>query len=490
MIIHNIYKMKDLILKEFKYSLANYRLLMCTLSFIILIPLNFYLSFKKIENDNMKIKMDEDNYEAQLFPSPMLSANGYRYFPVYSIFSHNMNFAIPSKVSISRDSIKLSTPRSNQSYYRSIMNGFDYGFVIVNILTIIVFVLAFDIVAGEKENGTLKLVFIHLSSRYIYLLSKMIYLMILISVSLLISFIAGLLLINILESSVLNSEVFLRCILIFFVTIVYFLVLCSFSLFVSIITNKAKNAVVLLFLIWCFYSLLIPKLSPMIASVIYPIETRNNIDNQINHLKLSYRSKLQGIEDAYTNKALQKNNIEPEELSHLLNNPIYSKSKEELDKSIAAAREKFTLIMDSEVSKIQSGYKRKKRHQDKIAINISRISPMSCFSMICCELSSTGFAEMEHFENATAGFKESVESNIFNNFNYERYHINGRTIKGISLKKNVNFNSLSVPRMYYVPVKLKQILKYVYVDFLILITYAVFFFSMSLFFFNMKDIKS
>ena len=99
-----------------------------------------------------------------------------------------------------------------------------------------------------------------------------------------------------------------------------------------------------------------------------------------------------------------------------------------------------------------------------ISMNLSRISPMSCFTYIISELSSTGIADRKKFHEHALRFQNTVNQEIYDNYITKTYRLKNSTSIYGSMKEGVDRDALRnrpAPQLEYTHVSIQEALKIV-----------------------------
>ena len=100
-------------------------------------------------------------------------------------------------------------------------------------------------------------------------------------VSFLLGIILGLVLLTLTTSVPILSKSYLVPFLIILITSLLFLfILFNIGILLSIITRNSGASITASLLLWVLIAIIIPKVSPMIAQIVYPIETEQVVSKQ------------------------------------------------------------------------------------------------------------------------------------------------------------------------------------------------------------------
>ena len=152
------------------------------------------------------------------------------------------------------------------------------------ILPLIIFFIGYSSVTSEKENGTLKIIYIQGANMKEVLLGKSLGLFLVSSLFFLPAFLS-LWSISFLESTSLNDAIVLRIILLTITYILFFLILCCITVIISAKSKNSNKALLSLLGIWLLFFIIIPKTAQVVGNYMYPnlskIEFRAAIEEEI-----------------------------------------------------------------------------------------------------------------------------------------------------------------------------------------------------------------
>lgn len=142
------------------------------------------------------------------------------------------------------------------------------------VLPLILFFLGFSVVAAERENGTLIILLSQCAQWKEILLGKSLGLFVLALL-----FFVPIVLITAFflffgDSNAIQSDSWLRFLLLFLGYALFLLILCFMTIAVSTTSRSSKNALLTLLGIWLLLVVLVPKTSQAIASSVYPTPSK------------------------------------------------------------------------------------------------------------------------------------------------------------------------------------------------------------------------
>ena len=185
--------MKDiniLIKNELRKLIHDLRFFNCIAILVISISLSICLS-----TNNYLQELNEYNKNVQEYSilksknvGPHFIAKGFYPPSKFTLFSQGMKEVIPKTIHISNDKIDLFYKNNNDGYFSNLLGKFDLSFVLITIFPILIIVLSYDVISKEKENEILQLILSFPVSKRKLIISKIFSLVIIVFISLLITF--------------------------------------------------------------------------------------------------------------------------------------------------------------------------------------------------------------------------------------------------------------------------------------------------------------
>jgi ABC-type transport system involved in multi-copper enzyme maturation permease subunit len=187
----------------------------------------------------------------------------------------------------------------------NIFSSIDIVFIFKVVLSLLALIFAYDALAGEHEQGTLRLVLTHSVRRGHILIAKYISAMLCLLVPLIMSLLLAVILLTASTSIFLSTDDFLRIGGIVFSSIVYLSVFYLIGLLISSITRRTSTALMLSMFVWGFLVLVYPN---VILAAFGPQDTSKS------H-RISLFNQIEQLWDEFDRERIQylKNDSEPGE---------------------------------------------------------------------------------------------------------------------------------------------------------------------------------
>lgn len=86
------------------------------------------------------------------------------------------------------------------------------------------------------------------------------------------------------------------------------------------------------------------------------------------------------------------------------------------DQEAAALNKDYEQRIAQAVRSIRNDYQNKLRSQQAIALDLSRFSPVACYTYLISDMSGTGLAELQKYEDRAVRFQQQVETDVYDRF--------------------------------------------------------------------------
>jgi ABC-type transport system involved in multi-copper enzyme maturation permease subunit len=500
--------------KEIAETMLGFRFAIATLLCVVLIPLGMYVSRKDYEHCLASYQRELQTYRQRYgTPREVLSnmeAQGFRPPSVLSIFASGLDPFMPDKVFTSQSGLFRTVKESGNDNPQSLLFGkADFLFNVMFIISLAALIFTFNSISGEKERGTLRLMIAHSIPRSRILLSKIVGKYVVLLVPFMISvFIALLILDASPVVSIGSPRVWPALLIILVVTGLFIFGMVSLGVCISTFTTHSMGSIVLLFFVWAMFIIGIPRMSPMIAESIYPVESGSvfsfrkrmvcdDIEKQFEQIKKETIDPKWKAEQEPLDKATMLKSIEIAERERAEGKEPSFKAVEELNRKYNERRREIEAKYEpqiqrlfdecqrrigTELNRIEQDYRNRRNIQFSIAMNLARISPVSCYAFIVSGLSGTGVGEPDNFVNNAQGFQDQIKQILYDKV-YQRFGIS-------TIAKEFDYsNPPSFPDMRYRYCNLAEAIQVHWPDILLLCLFDVLFCALALLRFNRYDVR-
>ena len=393
--------LRDIITKEIQDMIMSPRFVFTFLLCTILILLSIYTGINNYQAEQKEysaaVALNRKNLESQQTYGTLagLGTKINRKPQVLSTVVNGVQEAVGrvATVNIAYDPSMIDSKYSSSPIF-AIFGALDLIFIVKIVLSLFAILFTYDAIVGEKERGTLKLALSNRIPRDRLILGKAIGGFISLLIPLVIPVVLGLLILMIYPNIFLSGDDWLRLGIICVMFLLYLSVFFTLGLFVSARTSRSSTSFLLLLFIWVTFVTIIPKAAIMIAGQINPIPSVHEITAQ----KDAYLQEIQKEAIAEQTQYF-KDNPRPKEPDKI------AKWNEELKKWAEDFQQRLTAKIDERNAAIERDYQTKMRGQQRLAVNLSRISPASALMFASMSLARTGINEHERFLNSVKTYK-------------------------------------------------------------------------------------
>jgi ABC-type transport system involved in multi-copper enzyme maturation permease subunit len=284
----------------------------------------------------------------------------------------------------------------------------DLTFIVTILLSLVALLFSYDAICGEKEEGTLKLMLSNNVSRAKVLLGKAIGG----TLTLLIPFAVSLGLSQIVI--LFNPRISWKGSdwgalgLIFFAAALYVTLFYCLGVLISSRHKSGSSSIMTSLFIWVLFILVIPSLSPYVASFFAKTPSKIRIDREVSRITDVERDELgrklmqerqQEVQKKFPN--YESMLTREERQRRIASDPEFKKADEEMTQAVNEAWNEANRIQGEKVNIIRADQNRKIEAQMRLSIYLSMLSPLSSFIYLATDLSATGMRSLKHFGRLT-----------------------------------------------------------------------------------------
>jgi ABC-type transport system involved in multi-copper enzyme maturation permease subunit len=281
----------------------------------------------------------------------------------------------------------------------------DLVFIVAMLMSLIAVIFSYDSVCGEKEDGTLKLMLSNDCSRSTVILGKGAGGILTLFIPFLFSLIVGLLIITLQPRVDWKGADWGALGLIVIGAVLYFGFFYGLGMFISSRHQASSSSIMTSLFVWVLLILVIPNLSPYVASFISPTPSRIKIDRETSRMmdterddlgRKLMRERLEELVKKYP--VLAENLSEAETKERVAKDPAYREAYQARTREVQAAWDEANRIQREKADKILRELDRKEAAQTEVSTFFSMVSPLSDFTYLATDLSSTGIRNGHHLD--------------------------------------------------------------------------------------------
>ena len=457
---------KEIFLKELMLMIRSKRFLLSFVIIVVLFMLNsflycFYYNKEKSFNEDFKqnriwmLEKREINPWYLIFASPEDNVNfkdsiqfietifGYQKLvkPLsgMSFISQGGYGLIPNGIDINYFSI--SHPKVYASEEGFVYNNqvIDWNFIFIVLVSFVVILVSYDSISGEKFKGTLKIILANRITRSKLFIGKYLGIFFTIMIPLIIGIILCSIVIYISIGEIEFDNLLIYIISIF----LYISFLILMSILISTLTVKPIKSLTIILMMWTIFTIIIPNIGWIFAKELLEIpslEKINHADKPLENVRWEYEweSKPPTREVYEYFKKINNNTKYHNQLWKDYNNQLFE--------------------------------------QTELAYTISKLSPFMVFQHVSEKISDNGLWGYLNFYNQIHLYQESYTNYLkkIDQVDKNSYHLiwnNIHTAKHFMSSQNWSVNK--IPQFEYQAPNVKQILKAIEFDVIILIIWNV-----------------
>jgi ABC-type transport system involved in multi-copper enzyme maturation permease subunit len=280
----------------------------------------------------------------------------------------------------------------------------DLTFIVTILVSLIALILSYDAVCGEKEDGTLKLMLSNDLSRSKIVLAKFAGGVLTLIGPFLISLAVGMLVILLSPRVAWTGADWGGLGLVVVGAVLYISIFYLIGVLISSVHRSSASSVMTSLFVWVLLVLVVPNLSPYVASFLSPAPSRIKVARETSRLRDVDRDDLgRKFMAEYRGEVLKQYPILAERLSEaevkkrIAADPEYRKAYDAMRAAVERAWTEANRIQNAKAELLRQDLQRKEEAQTDLARSISMASPLADFSYLATDLSSTGIRNMLHF---------------------------------------------------------------------------------------------
>ncbi|HSG99284.1 MAG TPA: ABC transporter permease subunit, partial [candidate division Zixibacteria bacterium] len=306
------------------------------------------------------------------------------------IFVSGLNNDIGRWSDISTENgVKLRHSHYSDDPIFAVFRHVDFTFIVQVVLSLFAFLFTYDAVCGERESGTLKLVFANGIPRARFLLGKALGSWLGLVAPFSIPVLLALLIVT-LSGVALTGADWLRIAVLIGVSLIFFTFFIMLGVLISALTRRTNVAFLLSLVIWVALVLIIPRAGVMAAGQVISVPRVAEIEGQRDGFaKSEWATHWKEMEERYT-KDRECGDYDPDD-----DDAMWSRMQRE----DSLRREIERRISDYEM-RLWEDLRRRKSAQERLAFTFARFSPVSAYQLAAMTLAGTGVELKSRYEDS------------------------------------------------------------------------------------------
>ena len=411
--------------REITANILSFRFLMGLLIYFSLIVTNLFVLTRgyedRLQSYQTAIRENEDEISkvtkySEFGQTRRLKCD--RKPKLLSIFNEGMDIRKGNTVTIAHGYVPaVAEKHGSDNPYLNIFSSIDCTVICQVVMSLLALLFSYDAISREKEAGTLSLTLSCAVARPTLLLGKYIAGMASISLPLITSFVAGLLVIQFSPYVSFSSSDWVRILLIFLLSMLYVSLFFLIGLFLSTRTHRPSITLMFSMCVWILFVLIVPNLTVLLVEHASPIQSEEPYKEQAREQRKKYDDEVTGY--------LEKRGVErPLDHANLSGSGIQSGSNDydsgetvsasgfENEEGVPFAQECYGFKENLRAQYADRIWQIRKKYLDEnlnrqslLALNVSRISPASVYYNTAAILVETDLRSFWRFMEQTRQYR-------------------------------------------------------------------------------------
>jgi ABC-type transport system involved in multi-copper enzyme maturation permease subunit len=272
----------------------------------------------------------------------------------------------------------------------TLFGSWDFHFVVRVVLSLAALLFAYDLISGEKEAGTLRLLLSNPCPRSHLILGKAFGRFILLVTAFSLAFLIGLIPLSIAGDVTYTVEHRWRILFIFLGFLTYMGVFFAIGLLASCLTNHSVVSLLSSLFMWVLLVFVVPRGSFSIASLLHPVPTPAELEAKRAALVKDMATRLTlSLEEPMRRWMSRPPSGTPIEEQY--------RRQQEYEKEAGRLRQLFEAERDEKLYRLYEDYRNAHKTLDRTATFLSRLSPSACYDYFLTELTETGPRDADSF---------------------------------------------------------------------------------------------
>ena len=265
----------------------------------------------------------------------------------------------------------------------AVFRSLDLEFIFGVVLSLLAILLGYDAICGEKERGTLRLVFSNSVPRASYIIGKLVGSLFALIPALVVPILIGCLLLIVYHIPMTGGD-WIRLAVVIAAGLLFFAVMLTISIFVSALTHRSSSSFLVLLVSWVLIVFVVPRASVLLAGRAVDVPSVDAISAK----KATYNSQLWSQDRMKMGEFLGNSSTGKADDAIKQFQEYMEKQADERDKKM----QEFS-------GQLNEDRENRQRVQQGWAFGLSRLSPLASFSLAVTALAGTDITISNRFED-------------------------------------------------------------------------------------------
>ena len=332
----------------------------------------------------------------------------YRPPAVLSAFSGGLEKQLVGAARIELDTVpELSLTQRRGNPYLPVFSVFDQSLIFKIVISVLALLVAYDVISGEKEQGTLKLMLSGATARHQVLLGKLLAGMVTLSVPVAITFVIALVILLRSPAVALGGADWVRIGLMFLASLAFTLVMYQLGFLFSCLAKRSAISMVLGLFVWIIFAVVVPNACVHLATQIQPLESQEQKEGLIASLQTALAGELEAVKVDWS--AVERyEKCGPDDSFGGWYEKLIDKGWLDAERKLSASEVPIKVRYADKLWDVEHRYLETFFQQRQIANRLSRVSPISTYENIMAVLAGTDLASFQHFIDSVRAHRNQV----------------------------------------------------------------------------------
>jgi len=398
--------------KEFLLNLMTFKFavgtILCVLLVCVFVPVLAKDYQQRLEEYNENVAANEAELRRVMVYKNILPTV-YRPPNVLSVFSEGVEKRLGTSAKISHSDVpEISATSDEVNPYMSMFPALDVSLILRIVFSALALLVAYNVISGEREQGTLKLILSGTLARHQVLLGKFLAGLMTLIVPVNIVFILALILLLSFPMIELTASDWASIGLMYIATLAFISAMYNLGLLFSTLMKKSAISLVLGLFAWVIFVVVVPSGSIYLATQIRPLASQEKLEAQRVLAMQEIRGKYRKVSGEFPHWTGSKTDADG----------AFGKSYTVVcaTSCLRDASKAYPLVKSLEsdygdsIWRIELSYVGSLLRQNRLARNIARISPISVYENVMSTLAQSDLGSFQLFmDNARAYRNEIIE---------------------------------------------------------------------------------
>jgi ABC-type transport system involved in multi-copper enzyme maturation permease subunit len=296
--------------------------------------------------------------------------------------------------------IKLTDSAYSEDPVYAVFRFLDFSFIVKVVLSLFAILMTYNAINGEKEDGTMKLVFSNAIPRTHYLLAKLtgswLGMVVPFVILMLLSVVPV-----VLSGVPMTWQHWLSFAILTFGALMLITFFVALGIFVSAITTRSSTSFLVLLVTWVVMVLIVPRVSIMAAGHLVSVPTAAETEGlQQGHAKAQWQAHMEKLQELWREREARMEGMTKTERVAFREEHLWEwmEKDDEIRKTTEEEITEYQSQLAQDVINRQS-------QQQKLAFAFTRFSPISAFQLAAMNLSGTDIDLKVRYESAMRDYK-------------------------------------------------------------------------------------